>query len=484
MSTKNEVFKSEAAHLEEAAFSAGYVPGTDAERKLVRRIDMRLLPMLWVMYILNYLDRTNIGNAKVAGMQTDLKLTSNDYATALSVFFVGYLLNEIPSNLVLTRSRPSIFLPCIMLLWGSITIAFMGIHDLGALIAVRFILGCIEAGFFPGVMFLMSCWYKPFEMGKRMALFYTASLMAGAFGGVLGGAITSGMEGVGGVRGWHWLFGIEGIATVVVASLAFFVLPDFPHNTKFLTGEERALAVLRLVTAEGSKPRLSHKEAFMSAVKNWHTWLLTVSYMGISGSGTISYFFPTLMLSLGYTGTMANYMTAPIYAAALVVSVCVGYSSDHFNEKPFHVLGATIIAGISFIITATVPNDAVKYTFILFGGCGIWSAVPLCLSYCLANFKNNETRAVAIAIINGLGNTASIYGAYIWPANSAPSFTLGFACTTAFVLFGGICTVINRFCVGDLSLRTQAQDDEDEEARNAHQKGAEGKAVHDDAASV
>jgi hypothetical protein len=127
--------------------------------------------------------------------------------------------------------------------------------------------------------------------------------------------------------------------------------------------------------------------------------------VGISGSGTISYFFPTLMLSLGYTGTMANYMTAPIYACALVASVLVGLSSDHFREKPFHVLGATVVAGVAYILAATVPSNGAKYAF--------------------ANYKNNETRAVAIAIINGLGNTASIYGSYIWPADSAPKCESG-----------------------------------------------------------
>ena len=129
------------------------------------------------------------------------------------------------------------------------------------------------------------------------------------------------------------------------------------------------------------------------------------------------------MLSLGYKGTLANYMTAPIYAAALVASVLVGFSSDHFGEKPFHVLGATVFAGVSFILAATIPNDGAKYAFIVFGGMGIWSAVPLSLSYCLANYKNNETRAVAIAIINvGPVPTSSLR--QIFAGLTPPSFPL------------------------------------------------------------
>jgi sugar phosphate permease len=314
----------------------------------------------------------------------------------------------------------------------------------------------------------MSCWYKPFELAKRLAIFYTASLMSGAFGGLLAGAITGNMDMVGGVRGWKWLFVIEGIATVVLAVVAVFVLPDFPHSTNGLTDEERALAQLRLITAASNEAPLSHKEAFVRAMKDKKTWLLTLGYMGITSAGTISYFFPTLMVTLGYRGVQANLMTAPIYAGCLVICICVGFSSDKFQEKPYHVAGCTIVAAISFLVTAFVKNSAVRYTFILFGGAGIWSATPLFLSYALSNFTNREQRAVSIATINGLGNLASVYGSYIWPKTSGPRFIQGFSCTTAFVLVGGAATLANYWMVGDLR-QTAAQDEADEEARQRHQ---------------
>lgn len=147
------------------------------------------------------LDRTNIGNAKTGGMQADLNLTASEYSLVLSIFFVGYLLWEVPSNMMLARSRPSIFLPTIMFIWGAMSIGAKGINSLGGMVAFRFVLGLVEAGFFPGVMLLMSCWYKPAELSKRIALFYTASLMAGAFGGLLAGGVISGLEGKGGTRG-------------------------------------------------------------------------------------------------------------------------------------------------------------------------------------------------------------------------------------------------------------------------------------------
>ncbi|CED82688.1 Permease of the major facilitator superfamily [Phaffia rhodozyma] len=401
---------------------------SEEEKRLVRKIDKRLMPMFWVMYVLNYIDRTNIGNAKVAGMSTDLKLST---------------------------TMPSIFLPGIMFIWGGMTVSAMGINSYSGLVALRFCLGIIEAGFFPGVIFLMSCWYKPYEISKRLALFYSAAMMSGAFGGLLAGAITGNMDGTAGIAGWKWLFGVEGLATVVVSLIAFFVLPDFPHNTPFLNEEERQLAVERLKTEESDAPSLSHMQAFLKAVKSYKTWLLALGYMqvssignhhpisGIMGAGTISYFFPTLMTTLGHTGVMANYYTVPIYSVVLVCSITVGFSADKFNEKPFHIMGCCMWAAMCFIVVAVVKTSAVRYAFIILGASGVWSACPLFLSYALQNFPDRESRAISIALINGLGNSASIYGSYIWPSTNGPQYPIGFGCTTAFITTAAIAVVIN-----------------------------------------
>ncbi|CAI0650524.1 unnamed protein product, partial [Colletotrichum noveboracense] len=190
-----------------------YVPGTQEEKALVRKIDFYLMPILWIMYILNYVDRTNIGNAKIAGMQKDLSLTDDGYAWVLSIFFFGYLICEVPSNMILSRSRPSLFLPGIMLVWGALSALMSVSKSYGALLGFRFVLGCIESGFFPGVLYLLSCWYTKAELGKRFAIFYTAAVLSGAFGGLLAGAITANLHDAHGIAGWRWLFIVEGVAT-------------------------------------------------------------------------------------------------------------------------------------------------------------------------------------------------------------------------------------------------------------------------------
>jgi len=440
---------------------AFYTPGTAEEARLVRKIDKRLLPMLWLMYIFNYLDRTNIGNAKTGGMQKDLALTSSEYSLVLSIFFVGYLLNEIPCNMLLARSKPSIFLPCIMLAWGGMSIGAKGVTSLGGMVAFRFVLGLVEAGFFPGVMLLLSCWYKPKELSKRIALFYTASLMSGAFGGLLAGGIITGMEGLGNTRGWKWLFIIEGLITVCIAAVSFLVLPNYPSTTKWLTEDERRLAVARLARREDGAAILSHKAAFIEAFKDPKTYLFMIMYNITNSVGTISYFFPTLMNSLGYTGRTAQFMTVPIYCVALVVAVGLGWNADRTGRKAYHVMGAALMGVISFVICLSVKNNAVRYAFICFGGAGIWTAVPILLSWIVIMFDGREKRAVCIAAINGVGNLSSVYGSFFWPSKDAPRYIMGFGITTGLMALAAALAGFALWMYGDRGVAAeQAEEDE------------------------
>ncbi|RSH80115.1 hypothetical protein EHS25_007317 [Saitozyma podzolica] len=426
--------KDNVEHLDQPSLNdVAFTPGSVEEKRLVRKIDRRILPILWLMYILNYLDRTNIGNAKTGGMQADLKLSSSDYSLVLSIFFVGYLLNEVPCNMILSRTRPSLFLPTIMFCWGAMSIGAKGVNSLGGMVAFRFFLGIIEAGFFPGVMLLLSCWYKPAELSKRVAFFYTASLMSGAFGGLLAGGIITGLEGVAGTRGWKC-------------------------TTRWLSEDERRLAVDRLVVASleaavAEEADISHMQAFKLAVKNPRTWAFLITYNMLNSVGTISYFFPTLMTSLGYTGQKSQFMTVPIYAVALVIALAVGFSADKTGQKAYHGIGACLLGVVSFVICATVSNNAVRYTFICFGGAGIWSCIPILLSWLVTMFEGRESRAISIALINGFGNLSSVYGSFFWPSDQAPQYHMGFAITTALLGATGVAIGLIKYFYGDRGVQ-------------------------------
>lgn len=221
--------------------------------------------------------------------------------------------------------------------------------------------------------------------------------------------------------------------TVVCASISFFILPNYPATTKWLSEEERRLATARLLSAEASEdeePHMGHWQAFKEAAKDPKTWVFVLVYNLLNMVGTISYFFPTLMTSLGYKGRDAQFMTVPIYAVALVISVNGGFVADRTKQKAFVVMAACALATVSFIIVAAVDTSKVRYAFLCFGGAGIWTAVPVFLSWMVTMFDGREKRAVSIALINGFGNLASVYGSFFW--DTPPHYIKGFSLTTAF----------------------------------------------------
>jgi len=214
-------------------------------------MDVRLIPMLAVLYLLSFLDRGNIGNAKIQGLQEDLHLTGSQYNLCATVFFFTYFFFEIPSNLLLKRLRPSIWLPSIMVAWGTVMTLMGLVQSYHGLLVARLFLGVTEAGLYPGVAYYLTMWYCTEELALRQGLFFSAASVAGAFSGLLAYGIGN-MNGVGGYAGWRWIFILEGLLTVCVAFLAYFTLEDFPETAKFLSPEEKSWIIHRL-KYQGSK---------------------------------------------------------------------------------------------------------------------------------------------------------------------------------------------------------------------------------------
>ncbi|OCL05621.1 MFS general substrate transporter [Glonium stellatum] len=420
------------------------------EKALVRKIDLFLLPTIWLMYLLSYMDRTNIGNAKVAGMADDLHLSSNQYSVTLVVFFVTYVVFEVPSNLILSKTRPSVYLPVIMTLWGAVTCCMAAANSYHTLIALRLVVGLLEAGFAPGILLILSSWYKKDEQSKRFAVYISAAVLSGAFGGIIAGAITGGLDGAHGLAGWRWLFIVEGAATCIWAVVAHFILLDFPATSKRLTERERELAISRLqndnVTARTEDtPRYTSIQALSASLRNWRTWLLTAGYMVIVGSSTLSYFYPTLVKGLGYTSHMAQYMVVPIYAVAFVAVACTGYFMDKFPQNRGIVIAAWLtLSMICSIVVCVVYNFTARYVLLVFMAAGLWASNGLALSYAASTFGSmpQEVRAVSLAFVNAMGNLAQIYGAYLFPSTDAPKYLLGFGVISGMCAFGIIVYVI------------------------------------------
>lgn len=420
----------------------------EQEKKFVRKMDIRLIPMLWIIYILNYLDRTNIAAARLDKLEEDTNLVGSQYNTIISIFFVGYVLMQVFTNLILNRVRPSYLLPGVMVAWATVSACSGAVQSYGGWIAVRFILGFVESPYFAGCIFMLSSWYTERELASRIAILYVSSQMSGAFGGLIGEAILNRFQHDNlGLAAWRWLFIIEASITVPFAILAMFVLPDFPHNTRFLTEKERALAQLRLLeeTSKEDNYDQSLKVGFFSCFKDPALYMLWILQLSIVTAAGVNAYFPTIVGTLGYNRTKTLLLTVPPWVVSSIWSLITCFSSDHRKERFWHITASLVIALVGFIISAATMNIAARY-FSMFLMLMIYGAFTTTLSWISSSLSRPPAkRAVAIAFINAFSNVSSTYSSYFYPASSGPRYLTGMACNIAFTALGIIFAIITRF---------------------------------------
>lgn len=305
------------AHIE--SFTRETPDQTQKRNTAIRRkIDLHLLPFLVLMYLLNILDRTNLAQARQGSLEADLGMSGDDFNLATSIFFVAYLLMQLPSNMLLTRVRPSLYLSAAMTLWGVVSTCNAATHSFGSLIAVRFCLGFVEAPFFSGAIFLMSSWYTRAELTRRIAWFYSGNALANMFGGLLGAAVLGNLDGDMGLAGWRWLFIVEGTITIGVAIAAGFFLPDYPATTAWLSEEEKHFAIWRLrqdIDEDDEASSYSVMDGLKMALKDWRLYVFVLFQHLSLLSQTFQYFFPAIVGTLGYGAIDTLWLTAPAWVS-------------------------------------------------------------------------------------------------------------------------------------------------------------------------
>lgn len=265
-----------------AAMDMDPVRRAAVEKSLKRKLDGRC-SLFVLIYIMNYLDRNNIAAARLRGLQDDLNLTYNQYATCLSILYVGYILMQVPSNMFINRiERPSLYISAAMLLWGLISTLSGVVTNFSGMVATRFFLGFVEAAFLPGALLILSKWYTRRELTKRNAILFCGNLISNAFSALIGAGVLSNMQGVLGHAAWRWLFWIEGAATMGIAISAAFILPDLPHNARGFTEEERHVAQLRMSEDVGEADTDSADQGafdgLIMAVKDVKIYLMMLTF--------------------------------------------------------------------------------------------------------------------------------------------------------------------------------------------------------------
>ncbi|KAI0535320.1 major facilitator superfamily transporter [Xylaria digitata] len=456
-----EAEKSDARHLEQqlyqglseedADFMANYP--LEKQKRAISKVDWRLIPMLLFLYLITYLDKTNIGNAQIEGLLDSLHMDGTQYNIAVSVFFVPYILAEVPSNMILNKfTKPSTYIGILVLGWGIIMILTGVVKDFGGLIAVRLLLGLFEAGFFPGAILLISQWYLPNESQSRIALLYSSAASGGAFSGLLAYAIAK-LNGVGGLEGWRWIFILEGLLTVVMGVACFFLLVDSPAlSSWWLDQDEIRFLELRQAARRAQHPDgYSEKHfdlgALIQVIKDWKMYLLVFgSWSNAVPNYALKFTLPAIITSMGFTSSNAQLLTIPPYAAGAISAYAVSVFADKFQWRMPFIVGpqTAVIVGfvILFVKAADIKNNiALCYFAVVLVCAGLYPIFPGVNAWNIANSAPAAKRAVSIGYLIAAGNIGGLVGSYIYMAKERPRYPTGYGTSLGFTAAGLVAMV-------------------------------------------
>ncbi|KAG1735936.1 major facilitator superfamily domain-containing protein [Suillus paluster] len=393
-----------------------------------RKLDRWVLPVCTIFYLLSFLDRSNIANARVAGMQTSLKMSNYQYSIALTMTYVPYIAAEFPSNLLLKYVGPQWMLPAMVTIWGLVATMQGIVKSYSGLLACRFFLGLMEGGLFPGLVLYMSFFYPRERLQIRIATFFASASLSGAFSGLLAAGIMN-IDGRGGRPGWAWIFIIEGIFTLLFGCISFFVLPSSPTTAAFLSEKERNYVVSRLkadgaLAGDDKNDRFSWTEV-IRCCQSVHVWMLApvLFFLGTTLYG-LAYFEPSIVAGLGYTGNKAQLMSAPPFAVAFVVSMISAAISDRYGCRGFMLIFFSLCNLIGFVIFHASKSNHIRYGSLFLTVSGNYCGAPPVITWVANNSAPHVRRATSVAIAFIMTNAGGILATWLLGSLSpAPNYT-------------------------------------------------------------
>ncbi|KAJ7247876.1 MFS general substrate transporter [Mycena haematopus] len=441
-----EKLGSEDVKLESASFSSQNVD-PEEERRLVRKLDGRILVITSLLYLFAYLDRSNLGNARLLGLPKDTlngDPTGKLFDWVNSVFFFAYILCQVPASIASKLFPPRIWIACMAFGWGLSSTLMATAFDFGGLMSGRVFLGIFEAGFGPVIPLYFSFFYTKEEMGVRMAYWFGFAAVAGAFGGLIAFGVQHAHAAI---HNWRILFLIEGIPTLVMGIVTIFFLPNRPESTTFFNERERVIALDRMNRGtSGDTGAKVEKAHILMALRDWRCYAGGAIYFGLNCAlASISAFLPTIITTFGFTNAIAQLLTVPPYAVAAMLLLSFSWTSDRLQSRGILMSIACTISGIGYVLLLAVPNNVhVRYFAVFCIVSGTYTTIGLIIAWFAHNLGSETKRATGIPIFMSIGQCGSVLGSHIFPLTEGPRYIKGFGISCALSFLAAIlCLVLS-----------------------------------------
>ncbi|KAF9979280.1 hypothetical protein BGZ73_002549 [Actinomortierella ambigua] len=386
---------------------APFDPDSKEIRRLRRKVDRRLMPLLTIIYLCSYLDRANI---------------------ALSIFYFAYILGEVPSSLLLKKIGPARWISIVITLWGTVMMSMAALKNGAGLLAARFFLGLFESGYAPAPVVMIALWYTRLEQAFRIGIFFSAATVAGACAGLIAYGIAR-LDGVFGLKAWAWIFLIEGGVTIAVAIIAFFALPDLPETSSFLTEREKKLTTERLRYDAGpaTQTHFSWKQ-FRMVYKDPKTYLYTlVITLHHPAFSSLGLFVPSIVRGFNFDPVTTQLMTVPIWAVACIATLLCALSSDRLMGRGSHAAVCVASSVLGYVLLIVIPEEKLlgRYVSLMLCVSGAYACLPILLAWPASNVGGHTKRNVTIATVISLSQVGSAVGGKIYRDDDAPRYIRG-----------------------------------------------------------
>ncbi|EIW78591.1 MFS general substrate transporter [Coniophora puteana RWD-64-598 SS2] len=419
----------------------------EEENALVRKLDGRIVPLACLLYLCAYLDRSNLGNARLQGLPEDVlggDPTGELFDWVYASFFITYIALQVPCTVFSKYYDPRLWISLSAILWGTCSTLMSTAQSFSGLLVARLALGVFEAAFGPAVVLYVSFWYTKAEYATRVAYWFGFAAVAGAFSGL----IAYGIEHLPNapVSNWRILFFIEGIPTVVLGFACFWLLPGRPDEPagRFLTHGERKLAMERMDRGtSGDRGKTVNRKHVVAAFTDWRVYTAGVIYFGLNAAlASTSAFLPTIIETMGHQEAQAQLMTVPPYACAGAVLILGSAASDRWQTRGALVTGACVLGGVGYILLLNSLNNTVRYLATFCITSGTYTSIGLVIAWFTHNLGSESKRAAGVPLFGAIGQCGAVLGSHLYPLTEGPYYVRGFTTTGALLFVAAACAFI------------------------------------------